>query len=372
MVSATIFVPMMRFRAEAQARLDLASIVYNLATGETEAALSARLTTVESTVADLSLNKAAASDLAVLNAQINTPTTGIAAQVADLNSAVAVLDPDSAVATIQQTAAAARSHGLQLEMMGETLLSILTALQSNAKRIAATLAFVSTTITAQVTDGQSALARSIADTTAMLQTADLSLSANITTVNEASVTRDNALTLRADTLQSWFGAGIDATNTVASKISTEATTRASADTALSSRTTTLESALTGLTGGGAVQAAITAEASTRATADTALSSRATTLEAALTGLTGSGAVSAAISSEASARASADTALSSRTSTLEAALTGLTGKPAPTRRFPLSPWAAAAGPSTPAASTSVSPMALPRMQPASSPRPVRAS
>lgn len=62
-------------------------------------------------------------------------------------------------------------------------------------------------------------------------------------------------------------------------------------------------------------AAITTEASTRASADSALASDITTIEATLVGYTPASTVSAAISAEASARASADSAIASSVTSL---------------------------------------------------------
>lgn len=238
--------------AEAQARTDLAAIVIGITTGNTETALAARLTTDEATIASLETGKANASDLATLNSQINTPSTGLAAQVSLLNTTVATLDPSSSAAQIQQTAAAARAQGLQLDAMGETLLNILSAMQNNAVRIAATLAFYTSTITATVVQGQSAQAQALADLSAMMQTADTNLSATINTNNNASVTRDQALTDSLTNLTSYFGAGISPTSTVAANIASEASTRAAADAALTATTNTLSAALTGYTGSSAV------------------------------------------------------------------------------------------------------------------------
>ena len=91
--------------------------------------------------------------------------------------------------------------------------------------------------------------------------------------------------------------------TITGQISAEATTRASADTALSGRLDTLEADPT--TG-----AALTAETNARTSADTALSGRLDVLEADPTTAT-------ALNGEISTRASADTALSGRLDVLEA-------------------------------------------------------
>ena len=91
--------------------------------------------------------------------------------------------------------------------------------------------------------------------------------------------------------------------TITNQISTESTTRASADTALSGRLDVLEADPTTAT-------ALASEASTRATADTALSNRLDTLEADPTTQT-------LLDAETTARTSADSALSGRLDTLEA-------------------------------------------------------
>ncbi|MBV9548419.1 MAG: hypothetical protein JO256_01950, partial [Alphaproteobacteria bacterium] len=303
--------------AEASARRDLAAIVggFSDGFGETVPVLAARVTTLESTTASLATGKADASSLATLDSEINTPTTGIAARLTNAESAIALLDGTS-TATISQTAAAVRGQGLDIDKIGETLQTILAHVNDNAKRIAATVAFVMTTITATVTDGQSAMAKSQADLGAMLQTADATLSATITTVNQASVDRDAALTSSIATYASYFGDGIDGTNTVASKISTEASTRSAADTTLTNSVNTLTSWFgAGIDAVNTVAAKLSTEASTRASADTALASRATNLESVLTGFTTDGSVGAAISGEASTRAAADSANASDITTI---------------------------------------------------------
>lgn len=267
-----------KMRAEVQARVDLAAVVQGLIGSGDTIGLAARITNLETATADLPDLRVSASKADLLDSQINTPGSGLAAQVSDNSAAIALLDPDNASATIKQTAVAARAQGLALDSMGETMLGILTAVQDNAKRIAATVAFVTTSITAQVTDGQSALAESIQQHVAVLQNADATLSATITTNNTASVTRDQALSDRTTALEvvintpstglsalvsghstaianlttgkadastvtalaAYFGAGIDGANTVASKLATEATARASGDGAASSRLDALE------------------------------------------------------------------------------------------------------------------------------------
>jgi predicted phage tail protein len=103
-------------------------------------------------------------------------------------------------------------------------------------------------------------------------------------------------------------------------IASEASTRATADSALSTRIDTLTSTVSGNT------AAITAEQTTRASADSALSDRLTTVEATYvtppmagdpSGYAGSPTVYAGVYSEQSARAEADLALSIKTDTVQA-------------------------------------------------------
>ncbi|MAP24479.1 MAG: hypothetical protein CMM87_02990 [Rickettsiales bacterium] len=91
--------------------------------------------------------------------------------------------------------------------------------------------------------------------------------------------------------------------TITNQISTESTTRAAADTALSGRLDVLEADPTTAT-------ALASEASTRATADTALSGRLDVLEADPTTQT-------LLTAETTARTAADSALSGRLDTLEA-------------------------------------------------------
>lgn len=229
-------------KAEAQARLDLAALVEGIINGTTDTVLTARVTQLETATADLGTIRAQAAMALVLDAQLNTPDTGIAAQVSQTAQALAALE-DTTTATSNQTTAVARFQGLQMDKLGETLLQILTTLQDQSKRMIGALAFVSSTFTATVTDGQSAYAKALAEVTAMMQDADASLSASIQSTDQASVTRDQALTDSLNTAFSYFGAGIDGSHTVAAKLATEETTRANADTALADRATALEATI---------------------------------------------------------------------------------------------------------------------------------
>ncbi len=105
--------------------------------------------------------------------------------------------------------------------------------------------------------------------------------------------------------------------TVNTRIATEETTRASADSALATRATNLESTVNNATTGVAATAArLTTEETTRASADSALAARSTTLEAQMANTSGSG-LQSRIATEESTRASADSAQASQITTLSA-------------------------------------------------------
>lgn len=106
---------------------------------------------------------------------------------------------------------------------------------------------------------------------------------------------------------------------VSARLTTEEGVRSTADTALSGRTTTLETTVNhGTTGLAATLARLVTEEGTRATADTALSGRTTTLETAVNhGTTGLAATLARLVTEEGTRSTADTALAGRATTLEA-------------------------------------------------------
>lgn len=99
---------------------------------------------------------------------------------------------------------------------------------------------------------------------------------------------------------------------------TEESTRAGADSALSTRATNLESTVnTGPDRNGALRASITDEATTRSNSDSALATRASNLEATVnTGANRNTALRSSIADEATARTNADSALATRTSSLE--------------------------------------------------------
>jgi len=118
---------------------------------------------------------------------------------------------------------------------------------------------------------------------------------------------------------SWVATDDTRIATTAAAVVTEASTRATADTALSTSISSLTSTVNNnLT---TTNAAIASEASTRATADTALSNSVTTLTSTVTN--NDTAVRALISTEASTRASADTAMASTISTLQSTVNGNT-------------------------------------------------
>lgn len=101
-------------------------------------------------------------------------------------------------------------------------------------------------------------------------------------------------------------------------ISQEATTRTSADSALSTLVTNLTATVT--SGDNTNAAAITNEATARANADSAVATTVSNLAATVT--SGDNTNSAAISSEATARANADSALSSTVSSLTSTVNGV--------------------------------------------------
>jgi hypothetical protein len=101
-------------------------------------------------------------------------------------------------------------------------------------------------------------------------------------------------------------------------ISQEATTRTSADSALSTLVTNLSATVT--SGDSTNAAAITNEATARANADSAVATTVSNLAATVT--SGDNTNSAAISSEATARANADSALSSTVSSLTSTVNGV--------------------------------------------------
>lgn len=305
--------------AEASARLDLAAVVNGLIGANDTIGLAARITVLETASADYATNKASASSVAALDAQINTPSTGLAAAVATLQSTVAGLDTDEAAAALGQVALAVRSHGLDLEQLGNTLLNILSNIHDLQTGQTATLAFYRSEITTSVQNGISANAEAIGELGVLMVAADSEIRATVTDETSARVTADAALATRASTIEAALVGYLTGT-TVAAAITEEATARATADTALTTTTNTLVSKLSGLADtAGSVLAAITAEASTRASADSALSTTTTALLSYLSGLTSSGAVLAAINSEASTRASADSALSSSITTVSSSV-----------------------------------------------------
>ncbi|WP_437880879.1 phage tail tip fiber protein [Pseudomonas sp. LRF_L74] len=117
----------------------------------------------------------------------------------------------------------------------------------------------------------------------------------VATNNEASVTRDTQLTASV--------------GSVDARLTIEESTRATADAALATRTTTLEARMPSGTGTLATSAAVQDEATARATADTALASRTTTIEVRMPSGSGALATSASVQTVAQAQADQGSALS---------------------------------------------------------------
>lgn len=140
--------------------------------------------------------------------------------------------------------------------------------------------------------------------------------ARITTEETTRATADTALATRATTLESQMAGGT--ASFINSRIATEETTRASADSTLAGRATTLESQMAGSTAS-FINSRIATEETTRASADSTLAGRATTLESQMAGGTASF-INSRIATEESTRATADAAQATRSTTIEASVT----------------------------------------------------
>lgn len=143
----------------------------------------------------------------------------------------------------------------------------------------------------------------------------------------ANANATSAVTSRTTSLESTVNNPTTGVAASAARITTEETTRATQTSALATRSTALESTVNNpTTGVAATLARLVTEETTRATADTAISSRTTTLESTVNnGTTGVAATAARLTTEENTRATADTAISSRTTTLESTVNnGTTG------------------------------------------------
>lgn len=115
----------------------------------------------------------------------------------------------------------------------------------------------------------------------------------------------------------WIAGGGIAPPAYQARVTVEETARVSADSALASRSTTLESQMAGGTAS-FLNSRIATEESTRVSAVAAVASRASTLESQMAGGTASF-LNSRIATEESTRATADSALGTRTTTVEATL-----------------------------------------------------
>lgn len=281
-------------------------------TGTDVTDFAARLLKVETTMVDLEEGKASSSDLQALDAQINTPTSGLQAIVGQLQETVAALDPSSATATLIRSAAAIRLQGQKLSSLAGSVLNIQGIINDLQKNQSLTFAWFNEEITTTVTEGLSANARSIGElgvrvngvqasviteqqvranadsanaqaSTNILASLGVtntnvsnlgstvsgissdvddifaalgsytgagSIAAAINSVDGASVSRDGALTTSINQYASYFGAGIDGTTTVKSLIDNEASTRSSAVGAVAANVSSLFAAYGDVSAGG--------------------------------------------------------------------------------------------------------------------------
>lgn len=309
--------------AQAEKTLELEAYVEALVGVSVDLALAAQVYENQTAIADLTTGKASATDFTLLDAQVNTPTTGLAAVVASNAEAISALDPESAVATLQTTLVAVRQQGATLDVFGNSLASVLVALADTTKRTNAALAYHRSEITTQVTEGQSALASAVGELGVILQTETTTRSAAITTEQSARANADSAETSARIAAISTLTDGLVSTNAA---ITAEASTRASAD---SAETSARESAISDLSSDlDDALAAIISEANTRATADTAeantRASQIATVTAAAAAAQGTANTNtAAITSEATTRANADTAIAGNVTALTTTVGGHT-------------------------------------------------
>lgn len=184
-------------------------------TGSDVTDFAARLFVAESTIIDLQQHKATTTDLRALDSQINTPSTGIAALISDLQETVALLDPFSASAVITQTATAVRGQGIDLDSLGSTVLQILQNLNTLQAGQSATLAYYRREISAEVEQGVSGNAKAVGELGALLKQGLNTVQASVTEEQEARVSETSALAAQNTTLLAAMS-GYTAANAVAS------------------------------------------------------------------------------------------------------------------------------------------------------------
>ena len=272
--------------------------------------------------------------LVIVESDLNTPTTGVKAKLVTVENAVttetsARASADTAIlAEIDTPATGLKARATSLESrttaveIGKAEASELTALSARVTTAEADITAAEAAITSEATTratDDTAIASSVTALTARVTTAEADITAAeaaIVTANSAIATEttarasaDTAILAEIDTP----GTGLKARATSLESRTTAVEANkaeASALTALAARVTTAEADIT------AAEAAITSEATTRATDDTAiatsvtaLAARVTTAEADITAAEAA-IVTAndAIATETSARASADAAI----------------------------------------------------------------
>ena len=283
----------------------LQATVTTLATVTELSLLAGRVTTAESEINALEgtiTTKVDTTEFTALESRVTTAETtltaiGDTAQIVNAVTAVRVLE---------------REQDVNLQTDLRTILQG----DRNQRNQVEAIADARQELTAQIIDGDTAEAAARLALAVRVSNAESSIVSESTT----RATADSALSSQITVLTSTVN-----DNTAA--IQTESTTRATADSTLASQISVLEAGFEGELAN--TNASVVAESQARATADSALAGRATALEATVnSGTTGNAALQARIAAEETARATADSALASRATALEATVnSGTTGNAA---------------------------------------------
>lgn len=233
--------------------------------------LSGRMTTAETDINAL--------EGQIVNKVENTTFTTLEGRVSTAETTLNTLD----VPSITQSVKDSRWLNTQQDKQAEATLNTLLYGDKTAKQSSSAIALARTDLTAYVDAGLSAEATARTALQAQIQTADSANTAAIQTEATARASADSALTSQVTTLQATVTAN-NASQTAA--LQSETTARANADsaeatarTALAARVTTAEGAIT--TNASAIQSETTA----RASADSAMASSITTLQSTVSGHT---------------------------------------------------------------------------------------
>ena len=293
-----------------QAQVDADSAL-SASVSSLSATVNSNNSTLSSSIASEAATRATADSANASN------ISGVTARLDDLKNKTGVATGKSIEATVVDNK--------QAQVDGDSALA--SSLSSLSSTVSSNLNTVNAAIASEASTRASAVSATASDISSIQSrlnnvkdksgvVTNKSIEATLVDNKQAQVDADSAITSSVAALVATVQNNL---NTVNSAITSEATTRANADTAEATARTALAARVTTVEGSAASNSsAITTEAATRASADSALATSISTLQSSVTN--NNSTQSAAIQTEATTRANADSALSNSITTLQSTVT----------------------------------------------------